>query len=685
MGQGRTMMRYFRSSLIRCPENKPRRRKARQSASRGERFRAVGWEQLEGRVLLTAAATITWTGGSATSADWNDPANWDLGRAPIDGDSLVFPASAQQLTNSDDIAGLSVNSITFQGTFAPASGGYRLGGDDLTLGAGGIVDNATGGPSGTTIAALANEIDLQLNLTAAQNWSNSGSPSFPLVIVGNVANGGFTLTAVGSGTIDVSGQMSGSGGLAVSGPTLDLQNQNTYTGPTLVQGMLIVDGSTAAASAVTVAADSTLGGAGTVGGKITVMGPGGLRSGAGGTLSPGAGPDPSTDTGTLSNTGGVTFEPSTIVEPGAPADSIQLSEFAVQLGGTAARPTNDQLDSAGTVSFVDATGLHLTALAGAGPFDAGQQFVIVQAGAPITTTFDGLPEGSTVSDGAQNFTISYANDRVTLTAQPLTATTSTYINGQVGDGTAATFVHNLYRELLGREPDAAGQTFWVNVFDQADSKGGTAAAQQTLVAAFLSSAEYRQHLVEGIYANLLHRAADASGLAFWTAELAAGMDEKNMLADIAGSDEYVNDAGSLQGWINALYRDFLGRPADSGGLAFWTRVAGGPTGFTDLRSPARNDVAFLFLSTPEANHKLLNGDYPGAAGAVGGPGTPADGAYALANLTGNGWDNLYFQGSLSAAEVDTLFAQLQAGESYDQTIAGMLDMSQYFGPAVTPF
>ncbi|HEV3003125.1 MAG TPA: hypothetical protein VGX78_01630, partial [Pirellulales bacterium] len=185
-------------------------------------------------MLLTVAGTITWTGGSTTSSNWSDPANWDLNRAPINGDSLVFPASAQRLANNDDIAGLSVNSIMFQGSFAPVPGGYCIGGNDLTLGAGGITDDGT---PGSTIIGVVNEIDLNLDLSAAQGWSISDSSGrHHLAIDGNLANGGFTLTATGQGIIDVAGQISGSGGLAVaanaagSAPTVELLNANTYTG-----------------------------------------------------------------------------------------------------------------------------------------------------------------------------------------------------------------------------------------------------------------------------------------------------------------------------------------------------------------------------------------------------------------------------------------------------------------------
>jgi autotransporter-associated beta strand protein len=652
-------------SWRRCAASKRRRQPAGKSPSRAL-FRAAGWEPLERRMLLTSPGTITWTGGSALSSNWSDAANWNLSRAPITGDSLVFPASAQRLTNNDDISGLAVSSITFQGTFTAVTGGYTIGGSSLTVGSGGVADN---GSIGVPTASILNQIDLNVVLGGSQNWSiNDTNNLHHLAVNGNVANGGFTLTAAGTGIVDISGRISGSGGLSVNASAgtslvLDLTGSDTYTGATQVlRGALVVNGSTAAASAVTVNPTATLGGAGTVGGPITVLGANSLLAGPGGILDPGAGPNSSADTGTLSNTGGVTFK-----LPSPPAGVSLLPALAVQLGGTAATPTNDRLDSAGTVSFTAAT-LNLTTLPGTTPFNAGQEFVIVQAGAPITTTFGNLPEGGTVSDGIQNFTISYAGNRVTLTAQP----TFTYLNGQTGDSTAATFVQNLYRELLGREPDTDGDSYWTSVFVQIENTSGAAAAQQALVGAFFGSNEYQQNLVQGMYVEFLRRPADVGGLGFWTGQLAAGVDEKIVLANLVGSDEYFADAGgTVPGWVNAMYVDLLGRPADAGGLAYWTSVTEGPPAM------ARSTVAFEFLSNSEANQKVLNGDYPAPPGSVGAPGTPALGAYGLADITGNGWDNLYFQGNLSPAAVDSLFNGLQAGVSYNATIASMLRMAQY--------
>ncbi|HQU41918.1 MAG TPA: DUF4214 domain-containing protein, partial [Pirellulales bacterium] len=592
------------------------------------------------------------------------------------------------------------------------------------------------GAGNANVVKLAGHADTIGSLAGTE--SNGGTNTFDLGTGGSLVTGGDETSTTFAGDI------TGSGTLTKAGTgTFDLTATNGYTGTTTVDGgTLLVDGSTATGSNVVVATGATLGGAGTVGGL----------AGVAGTLSPGAGPDPSKDTGSI-NTGDVVF--------------ISGSTFAVQLGGTASSPTSDQLKSSGTVTLsgaqptatisanhdvtVAAGGvLDLTVLAGAGPYNAGQQFGILQ-GSSIVGAFTNAPNGSTVNDGVQNFTINYTGTSVTLTVQatvaipgslefsaatfnanetaptatitvtrsggsagavsvtfatsngtalagtdytttsqtvswaagdttnktvtiPLiddnatgesnqtvdlalsapsggatlgpqsTATlnigedndvpggvTATYLNGQPGDNTAATFVHNLYRELLGREPDATGQSFWVGLDTQLAGAGTAASAQHALVAGFLGSPEYRQHLVTGMFRDLLDRAPDAGGLQFWTTVLAAGTDEKNVLAGILGSDEYYADAGkTASGFVHALYRDLLGRAVDQGS-SFWADFFTSPPSFlppiTSLRD-FRVALAEIFLSTPEAEHKLLDGNYPGAAGGVGAPGSPALGAYA---------------------------------------------------------
>src|ERR1043166_7119118 len=76
------------------------------------------------------AATRTWDGGG-TDNNWTTATNWVGDIAPLPGDDLVFPASAAQLSNSNNFpAGTGFNSISFTGE------GYTIGGSNLVLAAG---------------------------------------------------------------------------------------------------------------------------------------------------------------------------------------------------------------------------------------------------------------------------------------------------------------------------------------------------------------------------------------------------------------------------------------------------------------------------------------------------------------------------------------------------------------------
>ena len=49
---------------------------------------------------------------------------------------------------------------------------------------------------------------------------------------------------------------------------------------------------------------------------------------------------------------------------------------------------------------------------------------------------------------------------------------------------------------------------------------------------------YRQRVVQAAYQQLLGRAADPGGLAYWTNALTAGATDQQLNAALAGSDEY---------------------------------------------------------------------------------------------------------------------------------------------------
>lgn len=102
-----------------------------------------------------------------------------------------------------------------------------------------------------------------------------------------------------------------------------------------------------------------------------------------------------------------------------------------------------------------------------------------------------------------------------------------------GNGSINGFITALYRDILGRAPDAGGQL----AFSQALNSGAT---RQQVARMMLSSTEYQNVVVANHYITYLRRQADAAGQAFFVAALAGGNRSDQVIGQLMGSDEYFN-------------------------------------------------------------------------------------------------------------------------------------------------
>jgi hypothetical protein len=139
-------------------------------------------------------------------------------------------------------------------------------------------------------------------------------------------------------------------------------------------------------------------------------------------------------------------------------------------------------------------------------------------------------------------------------------------------------VDGLYRLLLQRDADADGRAFFVGLLQ----RGGTI---EQVTAALAGSDEYlRQRgggtadgFLDAAYHDLLGRDADADGRTFFGQALASGaLDRGQVAALLAGSDA----ARALR--VQRLYQEALGRAADPSGLDFFTAALGGRMRDTDV-------------------------------------------------------------------------------------------------------
>lgn len=242
--------------------------------------------------------------------------------------------------------------------------------------------------------------------------------------------------------------------------------------------------------------------------------------------------------------------------------------------------------------------------------------------------------------------------------------TLSFLNGDISftpDSTGGK-VYALYSGLLGRAPDSDGLSYWADKID-----GGTAV--RDLSQSLLSSSEGQLRLgafddtnfVQQLYANTLHREADAEGLAYWTNLLAEGAARVDVADNFVFSDEHVSNiqpalsAGILVPDLVAadvarVYYTMLGRAPDADGLGYWRdQIDQGGT---------LSGVTAAFLGTPENQSKygsIANSDYVDAL-YVNAVGRHAD-SEGLAY-----WTDLLNKGA-SRADLGTLLAQSAEAKS----------------------
>jgi hypothetical protein len=99
------------------------------------------------------------------------------------------------------------------------------------------------------------------------------------------------------------------------------------------------------------------------------------------------------------------------------------------------------------------------------------------------------------------------------------------------------FVDLVYRNVLGRSPDAAGFAFWVDAI----SAGRVTRGQ--MVYQFSDSAEYRfitanSVNVSMVYLGLLQRTPDDAGLNFWVSQIRAGRSIRDLISQFITLPEY---------------------------------------------------------------------------------------------------------------------------------------------------
>jgi hypothetical protein len=287
-------------------------------------------------------------------------------------------------------------------------------------------------------------------------------------------------------------------------------------------------------------------------------------------------------------------------------------------GGTPVSPNTGQLRTVGSLDFDtgDLIGFDIT---------------------PDGTAFASLTDDG-FDDGSEFFAINLLTgeaDRVGPIGNELFVLDIAAVAGASAQNLA--FVQQVYRDLLGRELDAAGQQLWV---------GGLNAGTMTRVTVaqgIVGSTEYRSGQLDLLYQSLLGRAIDPTGQSSWLAFLAAGGTLRQVQSGILGSAEYfqTQGGGTNAGFLNAVYVDVLNRAIDPAGSATWT---------AQLNSGvSRQQVAQSIVSSPESNALVVTGYY-----------------------------QQFLRRDPDAGGLNTFVTQLNTGIATEQVIVSFVSSTEYF-------
>jgi autotransporter-associated beta strand protein len=187
-----------------------------------------------------------WTGSTSSSlwivGNWNEN--------PVD-QYAAFQAGGTAPTSISVDNAANMRGLAFTATGSTGSGFTFSGPQTVMIGRGGL----------TNYTSLRQTFSSTVALGSHQYWDVGAGG----VTANAINTNGRLLEIAGTGTARITGAVSGTGGLALSGTRLELSGSSTYSGGTWVHaGTLAVDGTIAASSGVSVAYGAELGGSGLV-------------------------------------------------------------------------------------------------------------------------------------------------------------------------------------------------------------------------------------------------------------------------------------------------------------------------------------------------------------------------------------------------------------------------------------
>lgn len=107
----------------------------------------------------------------------------------------------------------------------------------------------------------------------------------------------------------------------------------------------------------------------------------------------------------------------------------------------------------------------------------------------------------------------------------------------------AGFINGIYADIFDAQPDVGGLTFWTNQLN-------SGASRTAVIQAFLTSPQFNaEHhtnslYVDAVYQDLLGRPAETAGLNYWTNQLNTGLSKVALVGAVLNSSEFTHLVGS---------------------------------------------------------------------------------------------------------------------------------------------
>ncbi len=215
------------------------------------------------------------------------------------------------------------------------------------------------------------------------------------------------------------------------------------------------------------------------------------------------------------------------------------------------------------------------------------------------------------------------------------------------DSSNSAWVASMYTNVLNRtSPPADSEVnYWVGQIE--------AGVSRTQIASdFVTSPERRSQIINQLYEEYLGRPADTGGVNYWLGVWAAHNGPEMVQAGIIGSQEYYDTAGGTpQAWVTKLYQNLFNRAPDAQGLAYWTaQIEANPNSLSS--------VVLGFVTSDEYHRILL-------AGIPGDPNMP-------------GWYEEFLHRPIDAAGENYWAQLMDNGYPQETILEGILGSQEYY-------